>query len=132
MNFRVPPYARELANMSETPAEPVPAPDVPAPAPEQPDSPTATSGPEPAPAPAPEPAPSEPGPVEVVVVEEDPAAGPAATSDPVPAPVPEHVHKVRLADVVATVENFFARNPALDRALITDLTSGLAALERFI
>lgn len=128
MNFRVPPYARELVNLSEAPAEPVTEP-----APEPPADPTpAPSETEPAPAPVPEPSPApsepapEPGSVEVIVEE------PAPATEPVLAVPPAHVHKIRLADALATVENFFARNPQLERALITDLSTGLSALERFL
>lgn len=46
---------------------------------------------------------------------------------------PQDVHpsvKVRLADALAHVENFFARHPELESAFKTELMSGLAALER--
>jgi len=53
---------------------------------------------------------------------------PAATA---PAPAPGIV-KVKLADVLAHAENFFARHPELDRGLLTDLASGVQALERYV
>ena len=48
-----------------------------------------------------------------------------------PAPAPGIV-KVKLADVLAHAENFFARHPELDRGLLTDLASGVQALERYV
>ena len=54
----------------------------------------------------------------------------AAAAEAAAAPV-QAVHKVLLQDVLDSVNNFFARHPGIDRALLTDLSSGLTALERY-
>jgi len=57
-----------------------------------------------------------------------------AQPDPEPAPAPGtdvSQHKVKLLDVTARVENFFANHPELDKGLMTELRSGVMALERF-
>lgn len=87
-------------------------------APESPMSPAASDAASPAPA-APA-APPEPAQAAPVPVPENPAGAAGAPSV-----------KVRLLDVSGHVEHFFATHPALDRALLTELKSGLMALERF-
>lgn len=56
---------------------------------------------------------------------------PGPEAGPAPAlPVPPGEPHVRLHDVVATIDNFFARHPDLDRSLMTDLSSALLTVER--
>jgi hypothetical protein len=62
-------------------------------------------------------------------LEQAPAAEPYAGTPSPDAPDRRGGH-VRLADVAATVENFFARHPELDRTLMADLGGAVQALER--
>lgn len=51
----------------------------------------------------------------------------APAPEPEPGPQPRHV---RLDDVLARIGNFFANHAELDRALATELSSAMSALER--
>jgi hypothetical protein len=66
------------------------------------------------------------------------AAAPDVTGDEPPrdefttaAEVPAN-HHVRLGDVLGATANFFARNPALEKALMTELAAAFKALERVL
>jgi hypothetical protein len=106
--------------MSETPVETAPAPGVTVEG-------TSVEPADPTPAPSVPPEPAAPP--------EPPAAPEPVSAKPPLVPVPDPVtavHKVRLADTLALVENFFARHPELDRALMTELSSSVMALERLV
>jgi len=85
-------------------------------------------------------APEQPDVPQPAAPSDTPSPGPDAPGDapepaqPEPAPAPGadvSQHKVRLLDVTARVENFFANHPELDKGLMTELRSGMTALERF-
>lgn len=80
---------------------------------------------------APETAPAAPAEPSPPTEPEPSPSAPAGTAVPAGAPA-QPGHKLKVYDVVAHVEQFFATHPALDRALLTELKSGLLTLERFV
>jgi hypothetical protein len=73
---------------------------------------------------------TEPAPPAPQTVPADGLDQPYADTPPAAAAPDRRGGHVRLADVTATVENFFARHPGLDRALMADLGGAVQALER--
>jgi len=85
--------------------------------------------------------PAQPDPTPAGTTSAEPTPEGSSTPEPAPAPEPTSdappqgdvsSHKVKLIDAITAVEGFFMRHPELERGLMTELRSGIVALERFV